>query len=419
MIKVSIVIPVYQSEKYLKACLESVLIQSLKDIELICIDDASTDESGRILDQYAVRDARIRVIHLEENRQQGYGRNLGIQMSQGEYIYMLDSDDMIREDALKQLYDTAVRNCLDGILFEMDEIYEDDSLRKSFFTSRSSYSYEENVCTGAALFELLYANQDWTVYVQRQFWKREYLIKNALRFPEGMIHEDEVFSMEAIMLADRVSYCQIPFFIRRYRMGSVMTSQKSARNFFGYFRAFRELRLFRDNYHIRSEAFDRYLTHLYDLMVLYFPLFQEERDPEKWFPERQMYEEYLLFEGYQDAHNRAVGQFLDSFQPLFQYHSIYLFGAGIIAKRVMKMIRETSHTVEGFLVTDPKKNPSVLFGKPVYAAGEWKAGESTAVVVSVARRHHAEIEKLLQKKECPIFYYYNGKIYDRAGICDQ
>ena len=92
---VSVIIPVYNTEKYLPECLNSVLSQTLRDIEVICIDDASPDNCGKILDEYAQRDSRVKVIHLPENHRQGYGRNRGIERSSGEYLYFLDSDDMI------------------------------------------------------------------------------------------------------------------------------------------------------------------------------------------------------------------------------------------------------------------------------------------------------------------------------------
>ena len=95
MPKVSVLVPVYNTEKYLPACLDSVLDQSLRDLEIICVDDCSPDRCGEIIDEYAARDARVKTIHLQENRRQGYGRNLGMNRATGKYLYFLDSDDTI------------------------------------------------------------------------------------------------------------------------------------------------------------------------------------------------------------------------------------------------------------------------------------------------------------------------------------
>ncbi len=103
MPKVSVIIPVYKVEKYLKECLDSVLQQTLRDIEVICIDDASPDRSGEILDFYSRNDQRVKVFHLQTNKRQGFGRNLGIDNSTGEFLYFLDADDTIDDCALEEL----------------------------------------------------------------------------------------------------------------------------------------------------------------------------------------------------------------------------------------------------------------------------------------------------------------------------
>ena len=103
MSKVSVVIPVYGVERYLPACLDSVLRQSLEDLEILCVDDHSPDRCPEILEEYARRDGRLRVIHLPDNGMQGRARNIGMDLASGRYIYFLDADDAIREDALETL----------------------------------------------------------------------------------------------------------------------------------------------------------------------------------------------------------------------------------------------------------------------------------------------------------------------------
>ena len=109
MSKVSVIIPVYKTEAYLPECLDSVLSQTLGDLEVICIDDCSPDRSGEILDAYARRDGRVQVIHLPENRRQGYGRNRGLERATGEYVYFLDSDDMIEPQALEAIASSGAK----------------------------------------------------------------------------------------------------------------------------------------------------------------------------------------------------------------------------------------------------------------------------------------------------------------------
>lgn len=109
MPKVSVIIPVYNVEKYLTRCLESVINQSLKDLEIICINDGSTDKSGEICDRYSKKDKRIRVIH-KKNEGVSKAKNLGISMAKGKYICFIDSDDYIDKLMLGEMYNLAVNN---------------------------------------------------------------------------------------------------------------------------------------------------------------------------------------------------------------------------------------------------------------------------------------------------------------------
>lgn len=105
---ISVIIPVYNVEKYLHRCLDSVIAQTYRNLEIICIDDGSVDESGKICDQYAVRDARIKVIH-QENQGVSAARNRGLDAAEGEYIAFVDSDDYILEDMVERLYTELTR----------------------------------------------------------------------------------------------------------------------------------------------------------------------------------------------------------------------------------------------------------------------------------------------------------------------
>ena len=104
-IKISIIVPVYNVEKYLRECLDSLINQTLEDIEIICVNDGSTDSSPQILEEYASRDSRIRVFH-QENQGVSVAYNYGIKQVKGKYFTIVDSDDWIREDSCELLYET-------------------------------------------------------------------------------------------------------------------------------------------------------------------------------------------------------------------------------------------------------------------------------------------------------------------------
>ncbi len=115
--KVSIIIPVYNVEKYLKECLNSVVNQTLKEIEIICVDDGSTDNSLSILEEYAKKDNRINLLK-QENSGAGAARNKGLDSARGEYIYFLDSDDFLELNAIEILYNQIAKNQADICFFK-------------------------------------------------------------------------------------------------------------------------------------------------------------------------------------------------------------------------------------------------------------------------------------------------------------
>ena len=114
MVKVSVVVPVYNVQKYLKKCLDSIVNQTLKEIEIICVDDGSTDSSGEILDQYAAKDKRVRVIH-KKNTGYGNSMNIGFAAATGEYIGIVESDDFAELNMFETLYKVAHKNDLDVV----------------------------------------------------------------------------------------------------------------------------------------------------------------------------------------------------------------------------------------------------------------------------------------------------------------
>ena len=127
MSKVSILIAIYNSEKYLAKCLDSVCGQTLEDIQIICIDDCSTDSSPEIITSYAEKDRRIYVIRLEENHGHAYARNVGLQVAEGEYTMMLDSDDWLEKSAVEKAYrKIALVDKADCGLFCLTYYYEDE-----------------------------------------------------------------------------------------------------------------------------------------------------------------------------------------------------------------------------------------------------------------------------------------------------
>lgn len=147
---VSVIVPIYNVEKYLAECVDSILGQTFQDIEVILVDDGSSDRSGQMADDYAAQDTRVKVIH-KENGGLSSARNAGMKVARGQYIYYCDSDDYISRDAIEILYDTAIRNDLDMVLFNADSFVGKEDVGKEALMQKIDFYksyYDRNLTTG-------------------------------------------------------------------------------------------------------------------------------------------------------------------------------------------------------------------------------------------------------------------------------
>lgn len=224
--EVSVVIPIFNGEEFIEKCLDSVVRQTMSDVEILCIDDGSFDLTPEILAKYAALDPRIRVI-TQTNMGLSSARNTGIREARGKYIYFLDSDDSIRANALATLAEFAHSHELDVVYFNTTPFYEDEAIVKvfqSYFAYCKRSGEYPGIRTGRELFVEMVSNDDWKPMVWIQFYRREFLNKFNIWFLEGLRFEDNAFSFEVAMNAQRVAW--IPESLHHYliRTQSIMSS---------------------------------------------------------------------------------------------------------------------------------------------------------------------------------------------------
>ena len=201
-IAVSVIIPVYNVEKYLAECLDSVISQDIQDMEIICVNDGSTDSSGEILKTYARKDDRIKVVS-QENKGLSSARNIGIEYAKGEYLLFLDSDDCLAEFVLKELYETAQGEDVEILTFDAECFYETEELKKreykdNYYRRQKEYS---GIWTGDELFCELIENDDFCDAAWILFIRSSWLNENKIRFMPGILHEDCLFSFQCYISA--------------------------------------------------------------------------------------------------------------------------------------------------------------------------------------------------------------------------
>ena len=197
MTKLSIIVPVYNVEKYLPKCLESLIKQTLKDIEIICVNDGSMDNSLAILKEFASKDSRIRII---DNQHQGVAktRNTGIEQSTGEYIGFVDSDDYIDIDFFEKLYNSATKSNSDIAIASILK-------HKNFFNIyNAKYTKEETAITIQDKIKLCEDKKHFFFYAWNKIYHSGFIKKNNIKFSEGQIYEDVMFAIKALYYSNKI-----------------------------------------------------------------------------------------------------------------------------------------------------------------------------------------------------------------------
>ena len=220
MVKVSVIIPIYNVENYLEECLYSIVNQTLKDIEIICVNDGSTDNSLDIINKYAAKDDRIIVID-QENGGHAVATNRGMDLAKGKYLYLMDSDDFVKTDALEKSYKLAEEKQVDFVLFQAIN-YDDDNdayyKTEQYSMERVANKVQDKIFNHKDLDADL--SFDITVTPWTKLYNREFVEKCGARFPDGLIFEDNVFFWEVYLSANRICFLKDHLFYRRWHGNS-------------------------------------------------------------------------------------------------------------------------------------------------------------------------------------------------------
>lgn len=235
-ILISVVIPVYNVEKYLAEAIESVLSQNAEKLELIAINDGSQDSSKDILDSYRERDPRLRVIH-QENRGLSAVRNRGLKIAKGKYIYFLDSDDVLKSNALENVLARLEATKSEIACFSVNLIDDAGHLRTKRNKKVTKGLEIPEPVKGEEFLQRTFHRGKYGAIVQKYVFLRNFLEEHGLKFDEGYIHEDEAFTMEAVSLAEKIVSFEDVFLLKRTRPGSIMNTLRGEKNVEGWLKA--------------------------------------------------------------------------------------------------------------------------------------------------------------------------------------
>lgn len=249
----SIIVPVYNAENYLRECINSIIDQQFSDYELILINDGSTDKSGIICEEYRLRDKRIKVAHFD-NRGQSAARNSGIDMSTGEYIGFVDSDDWIDSKMYSRMIDQAVDSFADVVACNYFVMKKDGQ-----FSAYNQNIPQNIVFSRDQAMREIYHNKILTFSLCNKIFHRK--LFNNIRLTEGIIFEDQDISYKLLFRANKVVYLHDSLYYYRYNNMSTLRGKYSIKQI--------------DQYYVYKNMYDFYKDHYPEVAgEIYFKMFK-------------------------------------------------------------------------------------------------------------------------------------------------
>lgn len=333
---ISVIVPVYQVVPYLQHCIESIINQTYRNLEIILVDDGSTDGSESICDKYADRDCRIKVIH-QENRGLSEARNRGIDIARGEYLSFVDSDDWIDESFIGKMYKISVESKSDIVQCAFQNIIDDCSGEDKREGNYMVYSAKDFTIAAYTLLS-------WKCNV---VWNKLYKASlfDEIRYPVGKIHEDEFTTYKLIWRASRIAVTNTKLYFYRQRTDSIMGATYSLRRLDAG-EAFREREAFYQEKgetailnlvrmaHLEWIDWQLPLVKKYgeDARELLARLEKEKVYLKKYIEENKLYKKGLKHHGY-----------LFPFGKVSYGSRIILYGAGDVGTQYYRQIMESNY----------------------------------------------------------------------------
>ena len=227
MAKLSIIIPVFNIEKYISKCLESILNQSFQDFEIICVNDGSTDGSLDILQDFNSRDERIIIID-KANEGSGVARNAALEIACGDYVFFVDGDDWLEENSLEKMIEQAKKLDTDILIFGGLSCYEDKKQPGGYSADKLPKKYLNKIFSANDIKKDIFKfpSTAWT-----KLYRREFLIKNDIKFQLIKVGQDQLPFFHSMITAERIALLPENLYCYRKNRKGAVTAVKKKKNF--------------------------------------------------------------------------------------------------------------------------------------------------------------------------------------------
>ncbi len=393
--KVSVVVPVYNSEKFICKCLDSVINQTLSEIEIICVDDCSTDASPQILKSYEEKYHRIRILRNEVNRGLSYSRNRGVELAEGEYIQFLDADDYLnKDDSLELLYSIATHNKLDFLRSRLLKAENGRLNSSSHYPNRVA----DTVFSGR---DLLYKLELYNIYAWHgtlNFVKRDFVNEKGIVFYDGILHEDVLYSYNLYYYAERAMCINQHTYVYVKHKNSLTTQRKNLSHLRGYLTCMNEI-LKKDLLNASLEfrcATMKYFILMYNNVTEIMSKINYDIQAEMFDVElRRIY--HLFVTNSKGLINKD--KVVRNLDRISNSRKKYLYGAGEAAKELLGLISEYDIAIDGVYVTDPQKSAETVLGHKVLGIQDCDDSDTDVLfIVAISKPIVGDVEQLLGSK---------------------
>lgn len=394
--KLSVIIPIYNCEKYIKECLESVCEQQMKEIQIICIDDCSQDTSLQEIQKVARKYNFVEIYENKKNIGLGATRNKGIQYALGKYVMFLDADDYIEKDILDKVILSAEEKDVDILLFDM-LMFLDGGDEPGFNGRERIRKHKYIQQSGIEMLCQLIANKEMSGTACGGIYKKEYLNRLKITFNEDGQHEDIPFTFNALLNADKVCYLHEIVYHYRQRRESILHSPDYNKLLYGLIRGYTNMQSVWEKYKQENpcrktdEQYINQYFHIIENMIeeRYVHYLSCENVQTDEFITRQIQQFHFLKK---NEVNRYISK--EDFSALSGKADISIYGAGYYAKKTFLLLRKNDIKISRFYVTRTESNPSSLFEIPVE---EYQPVNCHGcIIIAVSKKYQEDILKQMK-----------------------
>lgn len=430
---VSVLVPIYNAASYLRQCLDSICKQTLTDMEIICINDGSTDDSPEIIREYAEKDQRIKIID-KSNTGYGHSINVGIEAARGEYIGIVESDDFVEPDMFEKLYRAACRH--DSEIVKSNFWFYWSDRGDVFQEIYPEIPYGENFAPRN--FPKIFS--DW-VFLWTGIYRKRFLLANDITFREspGASFQDVGFTIKAMACAQKVQL--IPNAYYHYRQDNENSSVHSEGKVFCVSDEFKEVwnylaeheetmdavkyALPPAQFQRLAEGFGR-IDERYKLDYIFraeadFKKLREDGllkreywKPEKWEAFRTFGQTYR-----KELSGRKKRQWMRQGLSAIaaQTSHLYIYGAGVRGKAVYKYLHGKRLSVASFIITETNESTHALFNLPVMSIDQLEIGADDIILIAIKDPGIYEAIRELETREIGNYIAVDDELY--AALCEK